>query len=268
MIYQQFSITIIAAMALSVLVALIFSPALTSTLLRQRSIDPEGPNWLDKHVPAVGRVIQTGRDKFNTDFERVVVGYRGAVVAVVDRKWLFLGIYALVVAALIVMFLRLPTGFLPTEDQGAASVQFRLPPGATQTRTLEVRDGIERYFAEHEAKNVQTLFTVAGGGGGGGAVGQNTGQGFINFAPLGRAAAARRIPPTPSWSVRRARSAGSATRRSSRSCPAPSAGSASRAASPCSSRTRSGMSRQQFIGGARHGCSSRRTPIRSSRRSA
>ena len=101
----------------------------------------------------------------------------------VDRKWLFLGIYALVVAALIVMFLRLPTGFLPTEDQGAASVQFRLPPGATQTRTLEVRDGIERYFAEHEAKNVQTLFTVAGGGGGGGAVGQNTGQGFINFAP-------------------------------------------------------------------------------------
>ncbi len=182
-IYQQFSITIIAAMTLSVLVALIFSPALTSTLLRQRSIDPEGPNWLDKHAPAVGRVIQTGRDKFNTNFERVVVGYRGAVVAVVDRKWLFLGIYALVVAALIVMFLRLPTGFLPTEDQGAASVQFRLPPGATQTRTLEVRDGIERYFAEHEAKNVQTLFTVAGGGGGGGAVGQNTGQGFINFAP-------------------------------------------------------------------------------------
>ena len=181
-IYQQFSITIIAAMTLSVLVALIFSPALTSTLLRQRSIDPEGPNWLDKHAPAVGRVIQTGRDKFNTNFERVVVGYRGAVVAVVDRKWLFLGIYALVVAALIVMFLRLPTGFLPTEDQGAASVQFRLPPGATQTRTLEVRDGIERYFAEHEAKNVQTLFTVAGGGGGGGAVGQNTGQGFINFA--------------------------------------------------------------------------------------
>src|SRR5215218_494463 len=182
-IYQQFSITIIAAMGLSVLVALIFSPALTSTLLRQRSTEPEGPNWLDKHLPAVGRVIQKGRDKFNTNFERLVSGYRSAVVAVVDRKWLFLGIYVLVVAALIVMFVRLPTGFLPTEDQGAASIQFRLPPGATQGRTIEVRDGIERYFAEHEAKNVQTLFTVAGGGGGGGAVGQNTGQGFINFAP-------------------------------------------------------------------------------------
>jgi multidrug efflux pump len=165
-----------------VLVALIFSPALTSTLLRQRSTEPEGPNWLDKHLPAVGRVIQKGRDKFNTNFERLVSSYRSAVVAVVDRKWLFLGIYGLVVAALIIMFLRLPTGFLPTEDQGAASVQFRLPPGATQGRTLEVRDGIERYFSEHEAKNVQTLFTVAGGGSAG-AVGQNTGQGFINFAP-------------------------------------------------------------------------------------
>ena len=182
-IYQQFSITIIAAMGLSVLVALILSPALTSTLLRRKGEGDDGLHWLDRRAPALGRLIRSGRDTFNTRFERLVVGYRGTIVKVIDRKWLFLGIYALVVAALIIMFLRLPTGFLPTEDQGAASVQFRLPPGATQTRTLEVRDGIERYFAEHEAKNVQTLFTVAGGGGGGGAVGQNTGQGFINFAP-------------------------------------------------------------------------------------
>jgi multidrug efflux pump len=79
------------------------------------------------------------------------------------------------------MFVRLPTGFLPTEDQGAAQVQFRLPPGATQNRTQQVQAAIERYFAQHEAKNVETLFTVAGGGGGGGASGQNTGQGFINL---------------------------------------------------------------------------------------
>jgi multidrug efflux pump len=152
-------------------------------LLRQRGGDGDGPNWLDRRAPAVGRAIHSARNWFNTNFQTVVVKYRSAIVTVVDRKWLFLGIYGLVVAALIVMFLRLPTGFLPTEDQGAASVQFRLPPGATQTRTLEVRDGIQRYFAEHEAKNVAVLFTVAGGGGGGGAVGQNTGQGFINFAP-------------------------------------------------------------------------------------
>lgn len=180
-IYQQFSITIIAAMTLSVLVALILSPALTSTLLKRKGEGDDGLHWLDKRAPALGRIIRSGRDTFNTRFERLTTGYRSAVVKVVDRKWLFLGIYALVVVALMVMFYRLPTGFLPTEDQGAASIQFRLPPGATQTRTIEVRDQIEKYFAENEAKNVQTLFTVAGGGGGGGAVGQNTGQGFINF---------------------------------------------------------------------------------------
>ncbi len=180
-IYQQFSITIISAMTLSVLVALIFSPALTSTLLRRKGEGDDGLHWLDKRAPALGGIIRSGRDTFNTRFERLTTGYRSAVVKVVDRKWLFLGIYALVVVALVVMFYRLPTGFLPTEDQGAASIQFRLPPGATQTRTIEVRDQIEKYFAEHEAKNIQTLFTVAGGGGGGGAVGQNTGQGFINF---------------------------------------------------------------------------------------
>ncbi|HEU5482861.1 MAG TPA: efflux RND transporter permease subunit [Sphingomicrobium sp.] len=182
-IYQQFSITIISAMVLSVLVALIFSPALTSSLLKQRGATPEGPSWLDRRAPGVGRVVGSARDRFNHGFARFVVTYRSSIVTVIDRKWLFLGIYALIVVILVVMFYRLPTGFLPNEDQGAASVQFRLPPGATQTRTLEVRDDIERYFAEHEAGNIQTLFTVAGGGGGGGAVGQNTGQGFVNLAP-------------------------------------------------------------------------------------
>jgi multidrug efflux pump len=166
-----------------VLVALIFSPALTSTLLRQRSEAAEGPSWIDRKAPGIGSFIHSARGKFNTGFERLVVRYRETIVKVVDRKWLFLGIYALVVAALILMFYRLPTGFLPTEDQGAASIQVRLPPGATQRRTLEVQRQIEQYFSDHEGKNVQTLFTVVGGGGGSGAVGQNTGQGFLNFVP-------------------------------------------------------------------------------------
>ena len=180
-IYQQFSVTIISAMVLSVLVALIFSPALTSTLLRQRSEAAEGPSWIDRKAPGIGSFIHSARGKFNTGFERLVARYREMIVKVIDRKWLFLGIYALVVAALVLMFYRLPTGFLPTEDQGAASIQVRLPPGATQSRTLEVQRQIEQYFADHERKNVQTLFTVVGGGGGSGAVGQNTGQGFLNF---------------------------------------------------------------------------------------
>ena len=182
-IYKQFSITIVSAMALSVLVALILSPALTSTLLKQRSKQGDEPNWLDRRAPAVGGFIRSARDKFNNGFDRTVTRYRQSIVFVIDRKWLFLGIYAIICALLIFMFYRLPTGFLPGEDQGAASIQFRLPPGATQTRALEVQKQIENYFTQYEKKNIQTLFTVAGGGGGGGASGQNTGQGFINLSP-------------------------------------------------------------------------------------
>ena len=181
-IYQQFSLTIISAMVLSVLVALIFSPALTSTLLRRKGEGDDGLRWLDRRLPAAASAIRNARDVFNTRFDRLATGYRGSIVKVIDRKWLFLAIYALVVAALIIMFYRLPTGFLPNEDQGAASIQIRLPPGATQTRTLDVLHDVEKYFHGHEGKNVETLFTVAGGGGGG-AVGQNTGQGFLNFVP-------------------------------------------------------------------------------------
>jgi multidrug efflux pump len=182
-IYKQFSLTIVSAMVLSVFVALVFSPALTSTVLRQRTAggEPE-PGWIDRRAPALGSAIHRGRNAFNTGFDRLVVRYRQSIVWVIDRKWLALGIYAVVCVALAIMFVRLPTGFLPTEDQGAAQVQFRLPPGATQNRTQEVQTAIERYFAEHEAKNINTLFTVAGGGGGGGASGQNTGQGYINLS--------------------------------------------------------------------------------------
>src|SRR3546814_12596910 len=66
------------------------------------------------------------------------------------------------------------------EDQGRVSIQFRLPAGATQERTLEVRDAVENYMLTAEKNNVQALFLVAGGGGGG-AAGQNTGQGYVNL---------------------------------------------------------------------------------------
>ena len=80
------------------------------------------------------------------------------------------------------LFTNLPGGFLPNEDQGRVSMQFRLPPGATQTRTLEVRDLVQKYVTTQEKNNFDTLFLVAGGGGGG-ASGQNTGQGFMNLKP-------------------------------------------------------------------------------------
>lgn len=174
-IYRQFSVTIVAAMALSVLVALILTPALTATLLKRRQHDS---------APArnrFGRFLARASERFNRGFEKGTDRYARSVVKVVDRKWLFLLIYAGVCALLVLLFLRLPTGFLPTEDQGAVSVQFRLPAGATQSRTTEVQQAIERYFQDREGKNTGTVFTVAGGGGGG-ASGQNTGQGFLNLA--------------------------------------------------------------------------------------
>ncbi|MDO9362261.1 MAG: efflux RND transporter permease subunit [Sphingopyxis sp.] len=177
-IYRQFSVTIVSAMALSVLVALILSPALTSTLLKPKS---HGDAPADGgRFPRVHVFFERAKNGFNTRFDRTVDRYVGSVTKVVDRKWLFLGIYAVLLVVLALLFLRLPSGFLPNEDQGRVQVQFRLPAGATQGRTLEVRDEIEKYMLTHEKANTQTLFLIAGGGGGG-AAGQNTGQGFVNL---------------------------------------------------------------------------------------
>ncbi|WP_308458086.1 multidrug efflux RND transporter permease subunit [Sphingomonas sp. NBWT7] len=178
-IYRQFSLTIISAMILSVAVAIILSPALTAHLLKQRhDKDQQQGGWVERRFPRVAQKVHGARDWFNTSFERGTERYVNAVKRVIDRKWLFLVIYLGVVALLAVLFLRLPTGFLPTEDQGGAIVQFRLPAGATQGRTTQIQREIEAYFQKYEKKNVKVMFTVAGGGGGG-ASGQNTGQGFI-----------------------------------------------------------------------------------------
>jgi multidrug efflux pump len=180
-IYRQFSVTIVSAMVLSVFVALILTPALTATLLKSKAQHGgSGNGWFSRRFSGVSAFVGTARDKFNRGFERGTEKYVKSVSVAVDRKWLFLLIYAGVVALLIMMFMRLPTGFLPTEDQGAG-IQFRLPAGATQGRTMEVQAQIEKYFKEKEGKNVDTMFTAAGGGGGGGASGQNTGQGFVSL---------------------------------------------------------------------------------------
>ena len=179
-IYRQFSATIVSAMVLSIFIALTLSPAIAANLLRRTHATVE-ETWLGRRAPQVAHVIEGGRLKFNESFDRLVHWYVGTVGRVVDRKWLFLGIYAGVCALLVLLFFRLPTGFLPTEDQGAALIQYRLPAGATQTRTVQAQRQIEDYFLRGpEKRNVKTYFTVAGGGQG--AAGQNTGQAFINLA--------------------------------------------------------------------------------------
>lgn len=181
-IYRQFSITIVSAMVLSALVALILSPALTASLLKQKHAkDSAAPaeSGLQRRWPKLAAALTRAQERFNTGFARGTESYVTAVSRVVDRKWLFLAIYALVVALLVALFVRLPTGFLPTEDQGAAQLQIRLPAGATQGRTREVQLAVEKYLLTEEARNIAVMFSVIGGGQG--AAGQNTGQGFVNF---------------------------------------------------------------------------------------
>ena len=169
-IYRQFSLTIVSAMVLSVVVALILTPALTTTLLKRK--EEEGhDSWLYRRT-------EKARDWFNTNFERMVNWYTARVTKVVDRKWLFLAIYACVIAILVILFVRLPTGFLPTEDQGFAQIQFNLPAGATINRTQAAQKTIEDYFLKTEGKNTAAILSVAGSGGGTSG-GQNAGRGFV-----------------------------------------------------------------------------------------
>jgi multidrug efflux pump len=188
-IYRQFSATIVSAMALSVLLALTFSPSLAANVLRRKHASVE-ETWLGKRAPAVAHGIETARQKFNSGFDRTIHWYVGNVGKVVERKWLFLAIYAGVCVLLVFLFWRLPTGFIPTEDQGNASVQFRLPAGATFSRTHDVEQAVEHYFLQGpEKKNVHTFFAVTGGGGG--LSGQNTGQAYVNLAPFDQRGSAK-----------------------------------------------------------------------------
>ena len=181
-IYKQFSLTIISAMVLSVLIALILSPAITANVLKPKALIGEGR---EEHTPGNGlarvrAALHRVGKWFNHTFAQSVARYLSAVRTITDHKWRFMGIYFVVLALLVFLFLRLPGGFLPNEDQGNVMVQFRLPPGATQTRTIKVRDRVEKYLMTTEKKNINNVFLVVGGGRGG-AAGQNTGQGFIHL---------------------------------------------------------------------------------------
>jgi len=181
-IYRQFSATIVSAMVLSVFVAMTLSPAIAAGVLRRNHVDPRDTG-LGKRFPRAAAFLATFRERFNTGFHRLRNWYVGSVTYVTDRKWRFLGGYALVCLALALMFFRLPTGFLPSEDQGAMQIQFRLPAGATLERTKEMQLAVEDYLARGpDRKNFRAYFIVAGGGQG--ATGQNAGQSFINLSPF------------------------------------------------------------------------------------
>ena len=165
-IYRQFSITIVSAMALSVLVALVLTPALCATLLKPiekgHSLHRKGFfGW------------------FNRTFEKGKRGYRKSVGFVAARSIKFFLLYLIVVAALVVMFVRLPTAFLPDEDQGIMLLMIQAPPGATLERTRESAKLVEEYFLNQEKENVESIFTATGFSFAG--QGQNVGLGFVKL---------------------------------------------------------------------------------------
>jgi len=162
-IYRQFSLTIVAAMALSVFVALTLTPALCATILRPRSASPQRGffGWFNR---------QFGRNR-----DRYVTGVRG-VVARSGRAFL---LYGAVIGAVVFMFLRLPTSFLPDEDQGYMLVQVQGPPGATQSATAIALDDVSAYLMQEESRIVNAVFQVNGFNFAG--RGQNQGLLFVHF---------------------------------------------------------------------------------------
>jgi multidrug efflux pump len=173
-IYRQFSITIVSSMALSVLVALVLSPALAATLLKPPGEERHDSNPLDRALGRFG-------GRFNTWFNHVAERYTRAVAWVISKTRIAMIVYAALLAILVLVFLRLPTSFLPAEDQGIAQLQYTLPPGATLPRTLAAVKQIEAYFLGQEKANVAAVYTVLGQGQAG--AGQNAGRGFIAFKP-------------------------------------------------------------------------------------
>ncbi len=172
-IYRQFSITVVSSMLLSVVVALVLSPALTATLLKRRDATAPGRG--------IAHLAHRAGDRFNEWFARTSDRYRRVVAWVIERWIGALLVYGGVAALLVFLFATLPTSFLPVEDQGIAQIQFTLPAGATQDRTLQAAAAIEKYFLQNEKDNVQIVYAIAGGNQAG--TGQNAGRGFMAFAP-------------------------------------------------------------------------------------
>ena len=165
-IYRQFSITIVSAMVLSVLVAMILTPALCATLLKPMKKGEEH-----------GKKGFFGW--FNRMFNRNASRYETAVGKILHRSLRWIAIYALLLGGMVFMFLRLPTSFLPQEDRGMFLTSVQLPSGATQQQTLKVVQKVEDYFFSHEQANVASIFATVGSGPGGN--GQNVARMFIRL---------------------------------------------------------------------------------------
>jgi multidrug efflux pump len=167
-IYRQFSATIVSAMALSVLVAIVLTPALCATMLKPLK---KGEHYAEKGFFGW----------FNRNFDRTAQKYRQGVRGMISRSGRFMAVFGVLVALLLVVFLNRPSSFLPQEDQGVLFSMVLAPVGATQERTMESVIKLEEHFLNNEPEAVESLFTVQGFSFGGS--GQNNAMAFIKLKP-------------------------------------------------------------------------------------
>jgi hydrophobe/amphiphile efflux-1 (HAE1) family protein len=148
-IYRQFSITIVSAMALSVVVAIVLTPALCATILK-----PMHKGEMHEQRGFFGW--------FNRVFDRSADRYSSGVRGIVTRRFRFLLLYAVIVGVVALFFKMVPTGFLPEEDQGIMFAQAQLPPGSTTEQAMSVLQRMENHFLVDEKDNVEGMFGVLG----------------------------------------------------------------------------------------------------------
>jgi HAE1 family hydrophobic/amphiphilic exporter-1/multidrug efflux pump len=169
--YKQFAVTIVSAMGLSVLVAIVFTPALCATMLKPHS-----------HAPRKGMLARMGgafSDGFERRFSQVTSGYSGIVRFATRGPLRMLVVYALIVGGMVMLYQRTPPSFLPDEDQGVLMAIVQLPSGATAGQTEEVLHKVEQYFISAEPENVASVFSVRGFSFSG--QGQNMGMMFVKL---------------------------------------------------------------------------------------
>lgn len=162
-IYRQFSITLISSMVLSVIVALTLTPALCATILKPHE-EKESKGFISW---------------FGNLFENFTLRYKNGLNSVLQNpiKWMFF--YSIIIGVLAYTFIKLPTSFLPKEDQGSLMIQYTLPEGAVTSRTVEVAQVIKDYFLKEEASNVENIFTISGFSSR--SSGQNVGTAFVSL---------------------------------------------------------------------------------------
>ncbi|WP_269935514.1 efflux RND transporter permease subunit [Serratia liquefaciens] len=162
-IYRQFSITIVSSMVLSVLVALTLTPALCAGLLRPSGHGKRG--WFFT--------------RFNRTVDRSQQGYSRWLTHILARKGFYSLVALLITGLMAWQYIRMPTGFLPVEDQGSVMVQFSMPPGTPMAKTQEAADAIADYFMTEEKENLSVIFMVVGRNNAGS--GQNVGMAFAEL---------------------------------------------------------------------------------------